>query len=170
MRQTDKYLFFYGGFLSQWYLCKFNDWLRDYNCAEQCMMAQKALLFEDIKSFDYIMKETNPAFQKARGRKIEGFNQEKWDLFKEAIVCSANYLKFAQNKTLRKKLLDTKDLILVEASPYDKIWGIGLSENNPLADDEKNWKGQNLLGKVLMKVRESLKNVDEQLSSLNNKE
>lgn len=142
-----------NGFLSQWYKCSFKDSERYYNCAEQYMMAQKAILFKNYDVLSEIMKETNPANIKKLGRKIKNFDEATWDSKKFEIVCEGNRLKFFQNPTLGKQLLGTLDAILVEASPYDHIWGIG-TENYM---DENAWDGENLLGQALMVVREEMK-------------
>lgn len=142
-----------NGYLSQWWKCTFKDSERYYNCAEQYMMAQKAILFGDNAVLEKIMKETNPANIKKYGREIKNFDESTWDDNKFEIVCEGNRLKFSQNPSLKKQLLDTEDATLVEASPYDRIWGIG-TENYK---DENAWKGENLLGEALMVVREELR-------------
>jgi len=128
-----------------------------YKTAEHYMMAEKALLFKDFETRHKILKETHPREVKKLGRLINNFNQEKWDEYKEEIVYQGNYVKFTQHKDLRRKLLNTNDTKLVEASPLDPIWGIGLDEIEAKELDEKYWPGQNLLGKALMRVREQIK-------------
>ena len=103
------------------------------------------------------MAEQDPSNQQKLGRQIRGFTAEKWDKYKIGIVWYGNYLKFTQHEDLRIRLLATEDRIMAEASPYDLIWGIGFRANDDLALDQKNWKGKNLLGKILMSVRDSLK-------------
>lgn len=142
------------GFLSQWYKSNFiDDDGTTYNCAEQYMMAQKALLFGDNEIFCKIMNETNPYNIKNLGKLVRNFNDETWNKNKFDIVYNGNLLKFSQNEELKQKLLDTENKILVEASPYDKIWGIGLSVSDKDFYNPILWKGENLLGKILMKVR-----------------
>jgi hypothetical protein len=159
MKVTDKYVLFWNGPFSQWFSSSFElDDIR-YSCAEQAMMAQKALLFSDTDSFNKIMKTTDPKEQKALGRKVKGFDVEIWSNACQDIVFQINVAKFGQNPGLKKTLMDTGDKQLVEASPYDKIWGIGLGENDARALDETKWLGQNLLGKVLNRVRDSFKGI-----------
>lgn len=90
------------------------------------------------------------------GRSVRNFDDTLWDKVKFNIVVEGNYLKFSQNRELGKYLKDTGSKILVEASPYDRIWGIGMRESDPNASNPKYWKGQNLLGQALMKVREMI--------------
>lgn len=156
MRETDNYVFFWYGYLSQWHPSQFVVEGTLYNCAEQYMMHQKALFFEDYETALKILKTDHPKEQKALGRQIKNFNPIEWAAYCEPIVFVGNLCKFSQNPDLKKQLLSTGDKLLVEASPYDKIWGVGLEENNELIDDAKNWKGQNLLGKVLTNVRSAL--------------
>lgn len=151
-----KYTFFWGGPFSQWYLCNFSIRGIVYNCAEQFMMTQKALLFEDYDIVAKIRASKSPKEQKALGRKVRGFSVEKWDEYCMDIVYRGNWEKFTQNPELEKILLDTEGTILVEASPYDKIWGIGLDENNPLAYNKETWKGENRLGNILTQVRDNI--------------
>lgn len=151
------YEFFYGGIYSQFFPCTFTEMGVSYNSAEQYMMAQKALLFNDIKTYDKIMSLSNPYKIKALGRLVKNFNQEIWDKHKEDIVFNGNLLKFSQNKELCKQLLATGNKEIVEASPTDTIWGIGLAETDPDIYDKSKWRGTNLLGKAIMKVRDVLK-------------
>ena len=129
--------------------------IRYYSC-EQYMMAKKAKLFNDEKVYDMIMSIMNPSVQKELGRMVSNYNQDVWDKHKFDIVVNANYLKFTQDETLKELLLDTGDKTIVEASPYDTIWGIGLSCDDDKILDESNWQGENLLGKAIMKVRTRL--------------
>lgn len=142
--------------LSQWYNCTFEVNGVQYHTAEQYMMASKARLFGDDDTLQEIMKATNPREYKALGRKIKGFNSETWDKHKYEIVVDGNKAKFSQNKGLKVLLLSTKDAILVEASPYDKIWGIGLDRETALKGSVDQWQGENLLGCALMEVRDWL--------------
>ncbi len=103
-----------------------------------------------------IMSEEYPSVQKELGRMVSNYNQDVWDKHKFDIVVNANYLKFTQDETLKELLLDTGDKTIVEASPYDTIWGIGLSCDDDRVLDESKWKGENLLGKAIMKVRTRL--------------
>lgn len=153
----NKYIFFYGGVFSQWYSCKFTVDGITYNCAEQFMMASKAKTFGDKYNYNRILSSYNPKVQKRAGRAVRNYDEKIWDKCRYDIVVQGNMAKFSQNDTLRQILLNTGDKILVEASPVDTIWGIGLGLNNPDIYDETKWKGKNLLGKALMEVREKLK-------------
>jgi ribA/ribD-fused uncharacterized protein len=167
---------FFGSCLSQWYKCPifikasvyvngrdYKDGYRfqdiTFNCAEQAMMYCKAECFDDQDIMGQVLKADSSKEQKALGRKIKNFNEEKWGKIKFATVVGINKLKFEQNPELKKILTeDLKNYLIAEASPYDKIWGIGLGADNPKAWDVKTWEGQNLLGKALMKVRDEMSN------------
>ncbi|MDE7223729.1 MAG: NADAR family protein, partial [Acetatifactor sp.] len=123
------------------------------------MMAQKAELFGDEEIRKQILESQTPDHIKALGRKVRGFDQELWDKVKYAIVLNGNWCKFSQNRRLQSFLLSTGDSVLVEASPYDTIWGIGLSADSPDAQKPQSWCGQNLLGFALMEVRDELRRV-----------
>jgi ribA/ribD-fused uncharacterized protein len=139
---------------SQFYPCIFQDDNEViYNCAEQYMMGMKAKIF-DPEMLPTIMNETNPGSIKALGRRIRNFNQAEWDAVKYNIVRTGNYYKFKQNPELLSILLASKGKYLVEASFYDRIWGIGYRSNNVPNETDK-W-GLNLLGKALMEVRYQL--------------
>ena len=145
--------------LSQWWMKDFYAMANSYLCMEQYMMAAKAELFGDKEIRDQILTCSVQKYIKALGRKVRGFDQAVWDKFKYAIVLNGNWLKFSQNRELREFLLSTGDSVLVEASPYDNIWGIRLSANSPEAWDPFRWRGQNLLGFALMEVRDELRRV-----------
>lgn len=151
-----------NGEFSQWYKSQgkefqFQDEHDKYVCMEQYMMAQKAILFNDPDTHDKIMRELDPANLKKLGREVKNFNARIWDEHKLNIVIAGNKLKFGQNPDLRKKLLSTGDAILCEASPYDNIWGIGMSVKDAGWNNPQSWQGENLLGKALMEVRKYLK-------------
>ena len=103
------------------------------------------------------MNEKNPANHQTLGRKIKGFNQTAWDYAKAKIVFDGNLARFDQSEKCRDLLFSTGKLKLVEASPYDLVWGVGLEANDPLILDEKNWRGKNLLGNILTEVKDLLK-------------
>ena len=153
MRVTDKYVFFYGSVFSQWYPHRMVVDGTSYNCAEQYMMAQKAFMFGDVEAYDKIMATNQPNVQKAAGRAVKGFDVAKWSAVSREFVYRANKAKFSDPR-LKKILLDTGDREIVEASPTDKIWGIGLSEDDDRVLDKKNWNGLNWLGQCIMRVRE----------------
>jgi ribA/ribD-fused uncharacterized protein len=158
MKTTDKYVFFWNGIYSQWFM---RDIIVDnikYNCCEQYMMAKKALLFNDQESYKMIMYADNPKDQKAFGRRVKGFDAYKWNQVCREYVYEANLAKFRQHEDLKKQLLDTEDKLLIEASPYDTIWGIGMHENDNGVENPKNWKGTNWLGEALDRVKETIVN------------
>lgn len=143
--------------LGQWQPAPFMVDIDDYTCAEQYMMAEKARLFEDDAIEKLIMQTADPKEMKALGKKVKNFDQTVWDKVKYSIVLNANYYKFTQNKEMRNFLLSTGNKILVEASPLDPIWGIGLGAEDPKAHNPTTWKGKNLLGFALMEVRDELR-------------
>lgn len=149
-----KYTFFYNGPFSNWELSIFTVDGITYNCAEQYMMYKKAELFDDKEAMQQIMKEKYPGNQKAIGRRVKNFKREVWDQASEDIMAIGLKAKFEQNPHLMKELIKVKDTILVEASPYDRIWGIGYSKENALSYVDK-W-GENRLGKVLNRVIKEL--------------
>ena len=145
--------------LSQWYPSKFMGNDVTYSSAEQYMMAQKALLFNDELVYAGIMAARHPGECKSLGRLIRNFSSELWDKNKYDIVLSGSLMKFSQNPKCLAYLLNTGDAILAEASPYDCIWGIGLSEDDQRIRNPRQWRGENLLGFALMEARDILRNV-----------
>lgn len=162
------YVFFWGhkstpgkitnSCFSQWYPATFSENGVEYNCTEQYMMAQKAILFKDDVTLKEIMSKTDPAEIKKLGRLVKNFDKKIWDENCRKIVEQGNYLKFSQNEELKKYLLATGNKILVEASPYDDIWGIKMRKEEPDAKNPLKWKGTNYLGFALTNVREKIKN------------
>lgn len=162
-----KFLFFWGhtpskdgnineSCLSQWYSSSFTDGNIVYNCAEQFMMAEKAKLFNDAEMRKQILSSIQPKEMKEFGRCVKNFDKTKWDNECYDIVKKGNIFKFSQNKQLWNYLKETKDRILVEASPRDKIWGIGMGKLNENVENPLMWHGKNLLGFVLTEVRDLL--------------
>ena len=152
-----RYVFFWSGPFSQWQRAEFEmDGVR-FNTAEQAMMFFKARLFSDDRIADLILSTRDARKQKALGRKVKGFDSALWDQHKHDIVLRANRAKFSQNKGLRRKLFQTGDRLLVEASPLDTIWGIGLDAEQARQTPEDQWPGQNLLGRIVTQVREELR-------------
>ena len=145
-----------NGEFSQWYPSDFKKGKVKFKNAEQWMMWSKAILFNDKKIAKEILKTIDPKEIRLLGRKVKDFDGEVWDKNKYFIVIEGNYLKFSQNEEL-KDLLISNDTILVEASPFDRIWGIGLSVSNEKHLDPNKWRGKNLLGKALMVCRNILK-------------
>lgn len=168
LEQNLEFIFFWGhtknkkgkitkACFSQWYLSDFivNEVL--YNCAEKYMMAEKARLFKDYETLEQILNANDQPEIKALGRKIRNFEKELWNKEKYNIVKKGNLAKFSQSEELKKFLLGTEEKIIVEASPYDCIWGVGLSDSEECINNPKEWKGENLLGFALMEVRDLLK-------------
>ena len=121
------------------------------------MMAEKARLFNAPAREKQIINSISPGEAKKLGRSVENFDNNIWEEHRFEIVIRANLLKFNQNSSLKRFLISTGERILVEASPVDKIWGIGMAEDNPDIEDPTQWKGLNLLGYALMEVRARLK-------------
>ena len=163
------FLFFYGhtndkkeinkSSLSQWYIKDFKENDLIFNCMEKYMMYNKALLFDDKNIANEILNTNQPKAIKELGRKVKNFNDEAWDKMKYKIVFTGNYYKFSQNTDLRNFLLSTKNKVLVEASPYDKVWGIKMKYDDENIENPFFWKGENLLGFALMQVRDEIKRV-----------
>ncbi|CNF61934.1 Swarming motility protein ybiA [Mycobacterium tuberculosis] len=158
-----EFLFFWGhqtpgrGYLSQWWPSPFAVGGTTYATAEHYMMAGKARLFGDEETAAAIIAAPDPRRAKDLGRRVRNFDEQTWRDNRVAIVTRANEAKFGQNKDLRDYLLGTGGRILVEASPLDRIWGIGLAADDPRAADPSSWRGENLLGFALMTARDSLR-------------
>jgi ribA/ribD-fused uncharacterized protein len=165
---TTKYLFFWGHTpkqsgvvgaecLSQWYPAPFEvDGLR-FATAEHYMMWGKARLFGDAPVAEKVLAAGHPQQVKALGRTIAGFDEARWAAERLAIVTAGNVEKFWQHPDLLAFLLGTRNRVLVEASPLDRIWGIGLAATDERAHDPEQWQGLNLLGVALMAARETLR-------------
>ena len=162
-----KYLFFWGHTarkgetvsavcLSQWWPASFRVAGVSYATAEHWMMAEKARLFGDQAVLPKILNARTPAEAKKLGRQIAGFHTARWEKRRFEIVVAGNEHKFGQNPEIKEYLKNTGERILVEASPVDRIWGIGLAADHPNAADPLNWPGLNLLGFALMEVRAKL--------------
>lgn len=142
--------------LSQWYPAAFEmDGIR-YPTAEHYLMAEKARLFGDTHTLDKILSAPHPGQAKALGRLVSGFDEQHWEQHRVEIAVRGNAAKFSQNNELKLFLLGTKTRVLVEASPQDSIWGIGLTEHDRDVQDPHSWKGLNLLGFALMRVRDDI--------------
>ena len=164
-----KYLFFWGNqpskdgsvtksCLSQWWLADFVVAGITYRSTEHWMMAEKARLFNDDIALPHILAAKSPAEAKKLGREIQDFEPKTWEAHKVEIVVAGNLYKFSQERNLANFLLSTNDRVLVEASPVDTIWGIGLPADSPDAANPAHWLGPNLLGFALMEVRDQLRN------------
>jgi ribA/ribD-fused uncharacterized protein len=154
--EDERFTFFWHGPFSQWHRCRFTVNGVLYNCAEQYMMAGKARLFTDFNALQKIMAATDPSIHKKVGRAVRGFDEGKWNAVAKEVVYNGNHAKFTQNPTLLKALLDTYGTTLVEASPYDKIWGIGMHATDRNAQRRATWQGKNWLGEVLTQLRNDL--------------
>lgn len=157
----EKFKLFWGGEYSQWKMAKMYDprLNLEFNCCEQYMMYHKATMFNDIDMAKAIMESSSPRDQKAMGRKVAGFDVQKWEEKALDIVEHGNYLKFTQNRYLLKVMMaDVRDgyTTFVEASPFDKIWGIGLAEDDPDCLDREKWLGRNWLGIAITNVKDRL--------------
>ena len=128
--------------------------VQEYSSAEQFMMYHKAMVFLDRETAKKIMSTNNVRTIKELGRQVSDFHLETWKYFRSKIVYEGNKAKFSQNKELKQALLDTVNTTLVESAPNDKIWGIGLSENDIQSKKRETWKGKNLLGEILTIIRE----------------
>lgn len=166
--ESFDYLYFWGHQLSksgqitkscfsQWYPSPFLIDEIHYATAEHWMMASKARLFKDDEALARILETTDPKEAKKLGRKVRNFDEVLWKKEARRLVTEGNAAKFGQNAELKVFLIATGDSVLVEASPYDNVWGISLREDDERAKHPTSWQGQNLLGFVLMDVRDALR-------------
>ncbi|MGW7464395.1 NADAR family protein [Streptomyces xantholiticus] len=174
--QRVKYLHFWGhtargdgtigaSCLSQWWPSPFEvDGVR-YETAEHWMMASKARLFGDAEAERVALAARTPAEAKKAGRLVRGFDDAVWKRERFGVVRSGSVHKFGQDASLCDFLLATGDRVLVEASPMDRIWGIGLAADDERAQDPARWRGLNLLGFALMEAREELRGPDQRVTS-----
>ena len=165
--QKLQYIFFWGhqprpdgqvdkSCFSQWWESSFVIDDITYPTAEHYMMAEKARLFNDAETLENILNAPHPGAAKKYGRLVQGFDEQTWQAHRFDIVVRGNVAKFGQNEALKTFLLNSKKRILVEASPRDTIWGIGLAEDHPHATNPEKWQGLNLLGFALMTARTQL--------------
>lgn len=159
---TNGFVFFWGaappqGVFSNWYKKSFEHDGKRFNCSEQYMMYAKAIVFGDEETAALIMKSKDPREQKALGRQVKNFDAGKWMAVCQDVMVPALVSKFEQDPYALEVMMSTGDAIIVEASPYDNIWGIGLSADDPDAQIPGRWKGKNFLGKVLMRARDELR-------------
>ena len=150
---TETHYYFWSSMYCQWYETKFSEDGIEYLSAEHYMMAKKAKLFDADEIYKQILTTPYPSYAKELGRQIPNFSNEVWDGHKVDIVTQGNYLKFIQNKELLNQLLADRHLTLVEASPVDKIWGVGLGPEDDRVLNEATWQGENLLGICIMAAR-----------------
>jgi ribA/ribD-fused uncharacterized protein len=144
--------------LSQWYPAPFEMGGVRFATAEHFMMVGKAKLFSDNEIVSEIVDAASPGAAKALGRKVRNFDAAIWNRHCLDIVTAGNIAKFGQNEAMKQFLLSTGDRVLVEASPVDRVWGIGLSKSHEDAEKPQRWRGQNLLGFALMRARTALMN------------
>jgi ribA/ribD-fused uncharacterized protein len=165
--RRHKYVLFWGhrpersgrtgtGCFSQWWPAPITIGTVTYPTAEHWMMAEKARLFEDDAGLAKVLAARSPGAAKAAGRGILGFDEDRWADARYDIVVTGTLAKFRQHTDLAQVLQCTGTKVLVEASPTDRIWGIGLSANDAAATDPSRWRGLNLLGFALMDVRDEL--------------
>jgi ribA/ribD-fused uncharacterized protein len=147
---------FIKGVFSQWHPTPFEIDGLPLVTAEQWMMFSKARLFEDVTAMDAILRTIDPGEQKRFGQAVSGFQQETWDRWKVSFVYEGNLAKFRQNAGAARQLEATGSAMLVEANPRDWIWGVGLAIDDPSVHAPSQWKGSNLLGRVLTRVRSEL--------------
>lgn len=143
--------YFYNGYCSKWYPSNFTFKSLTFSSMGQWMMSMKALCSDDYESFVNIMTSDDPIYINKLANEIKNIDEENWNEQKYEIVILGNYLKFSQNHNLKNWLIKTRDVQLVQASPIDSIWGIGIGIQD--AEQGKEWKGRNLLGKAIMEVR-----------------
>ena len=153
---AEAFTFFWKHRLSQWHRAPFVVGDVTFMNAEQYMMYAKALLIRDKKAAARILAADTPREQQAVGREVQGIDERVWALIREGIVYAGNYARFSQNSDQRELLFATRGTTLVEASPHDRVWGIGLAVDDPRALDRSQWLGLNLLGETLTRVREAL--------------
>lgn len=162
--ETENMVLFWSGWPSQWFKVKFKAYShvsKDepyllYCCNEQFMMAEKARLFGDRDTLKKILNSDSPSEHKNLGRQVNSFSTETWNKICKSVVVAGNLARFNYDQRSQELLLATGNKCLVEASPKDKIWGIGLAPNDERALDRKNWQGTNWLGESLMQVRQQI--------------
>ena len=174
-RETATHVYFLRGPFSQWHPSRFRVPVEqggpdfEFNCAEQYMMASKAVLFADTEKLAQIMAVQPgdgpfyriPMQQRLLGRQVRSFIDEVWRDAARRAVYRGNLAKFRQDEELYRLLLATGDKTLVEGSAKDRLWGVGLAWDDPAIEDQANWRGSNWLGQVLMQVRDALQRAEE---------
>jgi hypothetical protein len=156
-RVTDTHVYFWGDpTLSNWGPAPFTYKEKNFYNSEQAFMWEKALCFGDTETANQILETSNPRTAKDLGRLVKNYDEKIWETKRFDAMFDVCLAKFSQNPARLETLLSTGNKTIVEASPYDKVWGVGIHWTDDEILDENNWKGQNLLGRVLMKVREQL--------------
>jgi ribA/ribD-fused uncharacterized protein len=154
----EKFIFYFGqeSIFSHWFKCHFIIKKQSFCCVEQYIMYKKALLFHDVDIANKILNSSNPARHRYLGKQVRGFDKKMWQQKCKQFAQDGNLAKFSQNTALIESLLKTEGRSFAEASPYDRIWGIGLSISNPKIYDRSKWRGRNWAGEVLDTVRTQL--------------
>lgn len=156
-----EYVFFWSGPFSNWARSPFMYKGYEFNTAEQAMMWEKAITFDDSKTADRILATLDAREQKALGRQVRGYDDNEWSAIRYETVKDILRHKFSQHAPSRAALMETTGMTLVEASPEDKIWGIGLAASDDRCKNPETWQGQNLLGKALTEVRIEFETIKE---------
>ena len=164
IRLTDKYILFYKEWPSNF---RRTDFVYSFDggepkrffCTEQAFMYCKAMFFHDEETDRMILDAPTPMDAKNLGRRVRNYVDSEWDKVRYVYMRDVNLERFRQDEVLRKLILNPEydGLEFVEASPVDLIWGVGMEKDDPLIDDDRNWKGRNLLGKALTEVRKIIK-------------
>ena len=163
IRLTDKYAIFYTEWPSNFCKTHFK-WKcfseeHEFFCTEQAFMWAKAKFFKDEETAKKILaEEVEPMVCKSLGRQVKNYDDVAWEKVRYEMMLKPNIERFLQDQVLQNKIIDPRfdGLMFVEASPWDRIWGCGLSMSDPKILDEKNWTGRNLLGKVITEVRKNI--------------
>lgn len=156
--ETPTHIYFWSSVYSQWHSCRFTNKAGVvFTSAEQYMMWCKASIFNDYEVAQKVLETSDPKRQKALGRLVRGYDDGIWSTQRLGVVIDGNYLKFTQSEVLRDEILNTGGRVFVEGSPYDIIWGVGLHCTDEKILDESNWRGENLLGRALVVVRDRMR-------------
>lgn len=157
---TDTHVYFWNGELSNKYQkAPFDYKGKRFQNSEQAFMWEKAMQFGDDHTANLILERSNPKVIYDLGKVVNGYDDKEWKSIKFEVQCMINYAKFTfpANQSLQDLLLGTEDKTIVYCDPYNEQWGIGLHWKDTTIEDESNWKGENLLGKALMKVRDQIR-------------
>lgn len=163
MKITDEYVFFYKDWLSNYQRTKFDvEWKGvkyTFTSTEQGFMYIKAITFGDNVTAQKILNTDDPNRCRKLGRQVKGYNDAEWAKIRYDVFYTLNWAKYTQDKNLQEKLLDPQfdGKKFVEASPIDKIWGIGYAEDNPNIEFTDMYWGKNYLGRILTNIRKRLK-------------
>ena len=163
MKITDEYVFFYKDWLSNYQRTKFDvEWngvKYTFTSTEQGFMYIKAITFGDNVTAQKILNTDDPNRCRKLGRQVKGYNDAEWAKIRYDVFYTLNWAKYTQDKKLQEKLLDPQfdGKKFIEASPIDKIWGIGYGEDNPNIEFTDMYWGKNYLGRILTNIRKRLK-------------